>query len=93
MRIRSFGILPFVIIAVALNAQNTSGSLRGTVQDSAKARVSAATRVSDIRRALDFSMDRDTARRPIPDTLPSRPSVFRSSRAPRMTIANRLHLG
>jgi hypothetical protein len=43
MRTRILGILPFVIIATALNAQNTSGSLRGTVQDSAKARVSAAT--------------------------------------------------
>jgi hypothetical protein len=43
MRSRILGILPFVIIATALNAQNTSGSLHGTVQDSAKARVSAAT--------------------------------------------------
>src|SRR3984885_6296491 len=43
MRTRILGVLPFVIIATALNAQNTSGSLRGTVQDSAKARVSAAT--------------------------------------------------
>ncbi|WP_433982898.1 TonB-dependent receptor [Tunturiibacter empetritectus] len=43
MRIRFFGILPFIFCAVALNAQNSSGSMRGVVQDSAKARVSAAT--------------------------------------------------
>jgi len=43
MRIRILGILPFVLVATALSAQNSSGSLRGVVQDPAKARVTGAT--------------------------------------------------
>jgi hypothetical protein len=43
MRIKSFGILPFMFLATALNGQNSGGSLRGVVQDSAKARVATAT--------------------------------------------------
>src|SRR5271170_5101638 len=42
MRAKVFGVLPFVLWTATLNAQDSSGSLRGVVQDSAKARVGAA---------------------------------------------------
>ncbi len=42
-RLTAFATLAFLLSATALNAQNSSGSIRGVVQDSAKARVAAAT--------------------------------------------------